>query len=228
MNNRLTVLQRCIICVMSIGIRPFVVIKHIIVKLNWPTKVLEKIAMSKNIQTRMTGNPNFPLPYPANVCTLTQLGTDIVAVDTAQANVKAGVKGASQDRNEKQRTVKLDLESIKYMVQIKSDGSPATAESMILTTGFDFKVATFRQKQQLGVKRTNVSGAYILLADGGGEHEWQITMDKVNIITLPATSAAHTLASGLTLLKTYYQRNRKVGKKGAVNDWSAWFEFNVI
>ena len=99
---------------------------------------------------------------------------------------------------------------------------------MIPTTGFDFKVVNFRQKQKLGVRRTEVSGAYILLADGRGEHEWQLSPDKVNITYLPATSAAHTLVTGLTLFKTYYQRNRKVGKKGVVNDWSDWFEFIAV
>ena len=201
------------------------VIKHIVVKLKWPAKVQEKIAKSKDIPDQADGESQFPAPYPANVCTLAQLGTDITAVDTAQNNVKARVVGAVQDRNEKQRTVKLDLESIMFMVQIKADANPATAESIIPTTGFDYKSSSLRQKQQLGVRRTAVNGAYILLADGRGEHEWQLSPDKVNITYLPATSAAHTLVTGLTLLKTYYQRNRKVGKKGQVYDWSEWFEF---
>jgi hypothetical protein len=124
--------------------------------------------------------------------------------------------------------VKTDLESIKYMVQIKGDNNPANAESMINGTGFDYKTTSLKQKQQIGVKRTNVSGTYILLADGGGEHEWQITTDKINITTLPATSTAHTLVSELTVKQTYYQRNRKVGRKGVMYDWSSWFEFVAI
>jgi hypothetical protein len=227
MKTKLTVLQRCIICIMSIGVRPLVVIRHLVVKLNWPTTVNGKIEKSKNILTKTTGNPNLPSPYPTNVCSLTQLGNDIAAVDTAQNNVNARVVGAVQDRNAKHRTVKLDLESIMFMVQIKANANPANAIAMILTTGFDYKVVNIKQKQQLGVRRTDVSGAYILLADGGGQHEWQLSPDKVNITNLPATSAAHALVTGLTLFKTYYQRNRKVGKKGVVNDWSAWYEFTV-
>jgi hypothetical protein len=227
MNNRLTVLQRCIICVMSLVVRPIVVIRHLVVKLKWPSKVLDKIAKSKNIQTKMTGNVNFPLPYPSNVCTLAQLGTDIAAVDTAQNNVKAGVKGAAQDRNAKQRTVKLDLQSVMTMVQLKADSDPANAENIILTTGFDFKVTTFRQKQQAGVKRTAVSGVYILLGEGGGEHEWQLSIDMVNMIYVQPTSSAHTLSPVLTLKQTYYMRSRKIGKKGEQFQWTPWFEFIV-
>lgn len=228
MKTKLTVLQRCIIVIMAIGIRPFVVIKHIVVKLKWPTKVQDKIVKSKDIQIKMTGNPNFPTPYPTNVCTLAQLGTDITAVDTAEVNVKAGVKGAVQDRNSKQRTVKLDLDSIRCMVQIKADSMPANAESMITGTGFDYKLTNYRQKQQLGVKRTKVGGVYIFLAEGKGQHEWQLSTDKSNITYLPATSAAHTLSPVLALKQTYYMRNRKVGKKGVVYDWSAWFEFIAV
>jgi hypothetical protein len=227
MKTTISVLGKCIIIIMSIAVKPITVIKHIIVTLNWPRKILERIDKPKVIQSKMTGNPNFPLPYPSNVVSLSQLGTDIAAVDAAQTNVKNGVKGAVQDRNTKIKKVKADLETMKSMVQIKSDSDPENAESMIAGTGFDYKAAFFRQKQQLGVRRTNVSGAYILLAEGGGDHEWQITNDKINITTLPATSAAHTLATGLILKQTYYQRNRKVGKKGIVNDWSPWFEFIV-
>jgi hypothetical protein len=228
MKEKKSLLIRCIIFILSAGTRPIVVIRHIIVKLEWPTTVLEKIAKAKEIQSKLTGNPNFPLPYPTNVVSLAQLGTDIAAVDTAQNNVNNGLKGAVQDRNAKLRIVKTDLESIKYMVQIKGDNNPANAESMINGTGFDYKASSIRQKQQLGVKRTSVSGSYILLADGKGEHEWQITEDKINITSLPATSTAHTLATGLTLYKTYYQRNRKVGKNGVMYDWSSWFEFVAI
>jgi hypothetical protein len=171
MKTKLTVLQRCIIVILAIGSRPIVVIKHIVVTLKWPRKVLDKIAKPKEIQTKMNGNPNFPVPYPANVCSPAQLNTDIAAVDTAQANVKNGVKGAVQDRNAKMKKTKADLESMKTMVQLKADSDPANAESMVTGTGFDYKKVFIRQKQKLGVKRSNVSGVYILLAEGSGEHE---------------------------------------------------------
>jgi hypothetical protein len=227
MEKKSSLLIRCIICILSAGTRPIVVIRHIIVILKWPKKVLDRIAKPKEIQAKLTGNTNFPLPYPVNVVSLAQLGTDIIAVDTAQTNVRNGVKGAVQDRNAKMKIVKTDLESIKSMVQIKADSNPANAESMITGTGYDYKKVFIRQKQQLGVKRTAVSGSYMLIADGGGEHEWQISTDKINITNLPATSTAHTLVTDLTVKQTYYQRNRKVGKKGVVYDWSPWLEFIV-
>ena len=227
MKTKLTVLQKCIIVILAVGTRPIVVIKHIVVTLKWPTKVLNKIAKPKEILTKMTGNTNFPVPYPANVCSLTQLGTDITAVDNAQTNVKNGIKGAVQDRNAKMKKTKADSESIRSMVQLKADSDPANAESMVTGAGFDYKKVFIKQRQQHGVKRSNVSGVYVLLADGCGEHEWQITSDKVNITTLPATSTAHTLSPELTLKQTYYMRNRKVGKKGVVFDWSPWLEFIV-
>ena len=228
MKTKLTVLQRCIICIMSIGVRPIVVIRHIVVKLKWPTTVNGKIEKSKNILTKTTGNPNLPSPYPTNVCSLAQLGTDIAAVDTAQANVNARVIGAPQDRNSKQRTVKLDLESMMSMVQIKADANPANAENIILSFGFDFKVVVFKQRQKAGAKRTTVIGVYMLLGEGGGEHEWQLSADKINMIYVAPTSAAHTLSPVLTLKQTYYMRSRKIGTKGVVFEWTPWFEFTVI
>lgn len=228
MKTKLSLLTRCIIVVLSVGTKPIVVIKHIIVVLKWPVKVLDKIAKPKIIQNKLTGNINFPAPYPANVTTLAQLGTDIAAVDAAQINVKNGVRGAVQDRNTKIRIVKKDIDSIKSMVQIKADSDPANAESIVTGSGYDYKKIFIKQKQQNSVKRTAISGSYILLADGTGEHEWQITIDKVNIITLPATSTAHTLVANLTVKQTYFQRNRKIGKRGEVFDWSPWIEFFVL
>jgi len=228
MKKRPSLLTRCIIVIMSVGTRPLIVIKHIIVTLKWPTKIEAKIAKPKDIQNKLTGNANFSVPYPTNITSLVQLGTDIASVDAAQLKVKAGIKGSVQDRNAKIKIVKRDLESIKTMVQIKADSDPANAESMVTGTGFDYKKISNRQKQQNSVKRTDVSGTYVLLAEGRGEHEWQITSDKINITTLPATSTAHTSVSGLTVKQTYFQRNRKVGKNGEVFDWSSWIEFIAI
>jgi hypothetical protein len=209
------------------GTKPIAVIRSIIVALKWPRKIPDRIAKSKEILAKLTGNPDFPVPYPSNVASLSQLESDIGDVDDAQTDVRNRVIGAVQDRNTKLDTVKLDLESIMYMVQIKADNDPENAEGMIKGAGFDYVFANHRQKQKLGVKSTNVSGSYILLAGEQGDHEWEITDDKINIKQLPATSAAHTLVTELTLFKTYYQRNRKIGTNGAVFDWSPWFEFTV-
>jgi hypothetical protein len=209
------------------GTSPIVVIRHIIVTLKWPRKIQDRIAKPKDILTKLTGNPDFTVPFPTNVVSLSQLASDIDDVDNAQIDVNNRVIGAVQDRNTKLDTVKRDLESIMYMIQIKADNDPENAESMIISAGFNYVFANHRQKQQLGVKRTNVSGSYILLASEQGDHEWEITDDKIDIKDLPATSTAHTLVTGLTLFKTYYQRNRKIGKNGVVFDWSPWFEFIV-
>lgn len=216
-----------IIVAMNTGTRPVVVIKRVIVTLKWPTLLLDKIEKPKDILAKLTGNVNFPPPYPSNICSLVQLTSDIDAVDAAQINVNNGVIGAVQDRNAKMDKVKRDLESIRTMIQIKADRDPENAESMILSTGFSYYYGNHRTKQQNGVKRTNVSGSYILLAEGMGEHEWQLTMDKINIINLPPTSNAQTLVTDLTIKQTYYQRNRKIGTKGRMFDWSPWFEFIV-
>jgi hypothetical protein len=212
---------------MSIGTKPAVIVRHIIVTLKWPRKILDRIAKPKEILAKLTGNLDFPLPYPSNVVSLSQLASDIDDVDKAQVDVKNGVIGAVQDRNVKLGIVKADLQSIKTMIQIKANSDPENAESMVKGTGFNYVYGNHGQKQQNGVKRTNVSGVYLLLAEGGGEHEWQLSPDKINIIYVQPTSTAHTLSPLLTLKQTYYLRSRKIGTKGVMFDWTPWFEFIV-
>ena len=61
-----------------------VTIKQVIAALNWPDDIAGKLRTAYKIQGGLTDNPDFPIPYPTDIVTLVQLGTDIQGVEAAQ------------------------------------------------------------------------------------------------------------------------------------------------
>jgi hypothetical protein len=207
--------------------KPKVIIKHIIAVLNMPTLIGDKIIKAQFIQSKLTGNASFPVPYPSNIVTLAQLGLDITALVSAQTAVQNKAPGASDARNVAFNTVLSDLRNIMTMVQSKADSQPANSETIIQGAGYDVKQTAIKQKQQNGANNTSVSGTVLLTADGAGAHEWQQSKDEIAIINLPATSAAHTLVSALIPGAVWFFRNRKIAKKGEAFDWSDWMRLLI-
>jgi hypothetical protein len=207
--------------------KPKVIIKHIIAVLNVPRTIGDKIIKAQFIQSKLTGNANFTVPYPANIVTLVQLGLDITALVNAQTAVQNKAPGASDARNAALNTVLADLRNMMTMVQSKADSSPANSETIIQGAGYDVKQTAIKQKQQNAAKNTNVSGTALITADATGAHEWQQSKDQIAIITLPSTSTAHTLVSGLIPGNIWFFRNRKIAKKGQAFDWSDWMKLMI-
>jgi hypothetical protein len=89
-----------------------VLVKHILAVLKMPAKIGDKIIKAQFIQSKLTGNANFPVPYPANIVALAQLGTDITALVTAQIAAQSRTVGSSDARDAALNTVLIDLRSI--------------------------------------------------------------------------------------------------------------------
>ena len=203
------------------------IIHHLIAVLKMPSKWPDRILRAQTVQTKLTGNPTFPIgSWPANIVTLAQLGIDITTFINAENAVKART-GSTADRNVAFSTVKKDLENIMTMVQVKADANPATAASIITNAGYFVKTVKLKQKQVNDALNTQVSGTVLLTADAGGHHEWQMSKDMVTIINLPATSTAHTLVPNLNPGDIWWFRNKRVNTKKTTYNWSPWVQLRV-
>ena len=207
--------------------KPKTVVKHILAVLKMPKAIGDKIIKAQFVQQKLTGNANFPLPYPTNIPTLAQLGLDINALVAAQTAVKSRTAGADDARNAALTLVVADLRGIIPMVQAAADKIPANAETIIPGAGYDVKKVSPHQKQGDAVKEGKVSGSVILTASGGGGHEWQMSKDLIAITNLPSTSGAKTTMSGLTPGDVWYVRNRPILKKAELGNYSLWIKFMV-
>ncbi|MBI4944932.1 MAG: hypothetical protein HY840_00865 [Bacteroidetes bacterium] len=207
--------------------KPKTPIRHILAVLNMPKPIGDKIVKAQFIQKSLTGNSSFPVPYPANIISLAQLGTDIAALVAAETNSRAHTAGTADARNAVLQTVIADLRNIMSMVQAAADKLPATAENIILGAGYDVKKVSPRQKQDDEATEGDVSGTVLLTASGGGAHEWQMSKDQLAITNLPATTTAHTTVENLIPGDIFYFRNRPILKNGRMGNWCDWIKFMI-
>ena len=204
-----------------------VVIRHIIVKLDWPDDIPGRLSLGKKILSKITGNSNFPVStWPSIITSLAQLTTDVNAFDAAETAQKSKT-GTVTARDIAMNATHSDLRSIKVLVQAKCDANPINAEDIALGAGYDIKVVVIKQQQQNSVQDTEVPGTILATADGTGYHMWQITQDQKTITTLDSTSTAHTLIPNLTSGATYYVRSKKIATKKKTYAWGAWMEIKV-
>jgi hypothetical protein len=207
--------------------KPKTPVKHILSVLKMPMKISDKIVKAQFIQKSLTGNANFPVPYPSNIVSLAQLDTDIAAMVTTHTNARSKTVGTADVRNASLSVLLNDLRSIMQMVQAVADKTPATAETIIIGAGYDVKKTAVKQKQNDAARTGKVSGDVIITAKGAGPHEWQMSKDKVSIINLDATSGAKTTVNDLTPGDVWYFRSRPILKKGIKGDWSDWIIIRV-
>src|ERR1035441_1940895 len=144
--------------------KPKTPIKHILAVLKMPKKIGDKIVKAQFVQKSLSNNPNFPLPYPATIPSLAQIGIDITALVTAETAVQVHTAGTAGARNAAMQTVLADLRAVLPMIQVAADKNPANSENIILGAGYDVKKVSPRQKQLDAVKEGKVSGSVILTA----------------------------------------------------------------
>ncbi len=196
--------------------------------LNMPNKIGDKIIRAQSIQTKLTGNANFPVgSWPANIVSLTQFGTDVTTLVTTETAVvnKTGTVAA---RNAALTVVLTDLRALKTMVQVKADANPANAANIIISAGFIVVTRSNHSKRQNQALNTEVLGTVLLTADKGGHHEWQMSKDGgTTIVNLPATTTSITKVTGLNPGDVWYFRNRKVNTKKTTYNWSTWLKLII-
>lgn len=192
--------------------------------MKWPVKLLAKIQYGRDIFNDMNGKPRFA----ASQGKLNKLNTDQTALENIQNGLKMKPPTHTTDeRNAALVLTKADCESLRNDVQDLADADPKNAETIINDSGFKIGIKTIKQKQQDGAKDDKATGDVILLAAGAGGHEWQISQNKRDITTLPSTSGAKTRVHDLPQGSIWFQRNRKILKRGKTGEWSDWKKFVV-
>ena len=192
-----------------------------------PEKIGDKIIRAQAIQSKLTGNANFPVAsWPTNIVSLTQYGNDVTALvnaETAAIN-KTGTVAA---RNAALAIVLTDLRALKSMVQVKADANPSNAANIILSAGFAVITRNSKTKRENEALNTQVVGTVLLTADKAGHHEWQMSKDMVTIINLPTTTTSTTQVTGLNPGDVWYFRNHKVNTKKTTYNWSPWIKLII-
>jgi hypothetical protein len=202
-----------------------VVIKRVIATLPWDNLTYsEQLVSTKHIDVQMTGNTDFPLPWPANVTSLATLETDIGTFDDNIVAAKTRAKGTSEAEELSSKKAHKDLLSIMRMVQTKMDDKPEEALRICTDAGFGNKSRATRGKRKREAKPGNIPGSLIVTDEGAGKRQWQQSPDEGKAIThLDPTTGGKTTATGLTSLQFYWFRCRLVLTKGRYGDWTPWF-----
>jgi hypothetical protein len=204
-----------------------IIIHHLIATLKMPSKWADRILRAQTIQTKLTGNTNFPVgSWPANIVTLAQLGIDITAFIAAQSAVTSKT-GTTAARDAAFLVVKNDLEALKGMVQVKADANIPTAATIITGAGYFVKKSKVTVKKQNDALNTEISGTVLLTSDAAGHHQWEMSKDMVTIIPLPPTSTSHTLVPGLNPGDVWWFRNKRIDTKKTTYNWSPWVQLRV-
>jgi hypothetical protein len=202
-----------------------VVVKKVIPVLTWDTLTYAKrLNMAKFILLKMTGNTDFPSPWPVNVVLLHYLEIDIQAFDDALVESKTRAKGTAETLEKTCHKVYKDLRTIQSMLQLMLDLDPEDAERMCADAGFDRKSMATRAKRKREVQKGNESGSLIITDEGPGMRQWQMSADGgVTSSDLPPTTGGITSVSGLAPDKDYVFRCRLVNTKNRYGDWTSWF-----
>jgi hypothetical protein len=200
--------------------KPKTITKRILVAPKLPKRINDYLTYAKSIVKAMTGNPNFPLPFPVNVVPIATLSADIQTLDTAETASKTKAKGTADTRNAAKVVVDSDLHSLVGYVQSVADKTSAQSEAIILSAGMNVKKSGAHSKPDFVAKNDKVSGTVLLSAKGSGGHEWQQSTDGINWTNLPATAGAKTKVTGLTSVTKMYFRSRAILRKGQQGAWS--------
>jgi hypothetical protein len=202
-------------------------IHHNIAVLKMPKKIGDKIIKAQYILSKLTGNANFPTPYPAGTVSLAQLASDITALVNAETAAQTRAAGTAAARDLALAIVMADLRNLLLMVQQKADANVPNSQNIILGAGYDVKKAKTAVKKINGAFNTQVLGTVLVTSDAAGHHEWQMSKDQVAITNLPATSTSHTTVANLTTGDVWYFRNRKVNTKKTTYNWCQWIKLVI-
>lgn len=183
-------------------------------------------AQAQRIVTAMTGNLQFPEPWPSKVPTLAQITADLTEFCSAYAATAGGDRGLIAARSRARATLANDLQQLGRYVEMMADGDGA----MLAASGFDLrsrKAPSLVQTplpppQNLRLKRGEVSGlliARVTKLPRAGSYDVQVTTADPTVESNWSGAGVYTQCrrielSGLTPLKTYSVRVRGVSSAG--------------
>ncbi|MEI8203500.1 MAG: hypothetical protein WCH34_10840 [Bacteroidota bacterium] len=208
---------------MPVGRRMRVVIKHPKAVLKWGISNPKRLIKARLIISKLTGNTDFPVPYPDDVVALATLVTDTGIYDTKIVIAKTRVSGSSEAMQVAQNTVHLDLESIMSMVQRKMDANPDRALQICANAGFDSKLEGNRGKRKAGCEKDTEPGTMIIYGEGEGQHDWQESINAgETFYFLASTTGGIKHVDNLISKKRYWWRSRRVYPNEKYGDWTEW------
>ena len=185
------------------------------------------MARAKTIFGKLTGNTDFPLPWPINITTLAELQPLIDTADAALTAAKTRAEGTAEALKTAMWQLHLALINIMGMVQTAMYDDVINAETICLGAGYNVKRETSHGPRKDTATSTQ-EGLVELGGAGAGPHQWQQSSDGgITIIALDPTRGGKTSVPGLVSNSTHWFRNRQVLSKGQYGEWSNWIPVRV-
>lgn len=210
----------------TIILLPLTVIRRVIAVLNFPTDIDDFITYANAIHGSMAGNALFAALAAKLATLLTDIGNLVTAHNGTKTNPPTFT---TADRDGRLLIVQNDLRSLKMDVQSLADATPADAEEIIVAAGMKVKQQGAINKQDFVVKDGKVSGSAKLLAKGKrirSAHDWAMSLDGTNWISITPTLASATEISGQTPGSILDFRHRAILKDGPT-DWDEFYNFVI-
>ncbi len=190
------------------------------------------LAKAELISTSLTGNPHFPLPWPAVVTDPAALATTFANYQALAYAAESGDKAKLAARNAARLDLTTKLKKIAGYLELIADGNLAVLES----TGYDLahdtahgtESSTLPAPADLQVERGPLSGALsvrVRALKGAGSYEVQAAVGDPAVAAnwKPAAlskTATHIELKGLAPGTVYHVRVRGIGGAGP----GAWAE----
>jgi hypothetical protein len=170
---------------------------------------------------KLTGNSDFPTPWPLNIVSLTDYNDSIEDLGKKNVARQTNVKGSAQALDDAVKKVRSDTANIMTMVQNAMRAKPLEAIRICTDAGFEHKKLTARGPRPNSARPTTQKGELLVEFEGGGQMHIQISMDKGETwTTCDPTSCGSVLLKNLESNRLHYFRGRKVLSKGAYGDWT--------
>ena len=195
--------------------------------LKMPTTWGDRLLRVQNIQSKLINNSYIPTGWSSYGLTQAQFDLDIATFIDAEVNVKAKMPGAVGLRNAAFKKLMEDLRCIRAMVQGAAYANPEIDTAIIASCGFFVIPKHGRPFRRNAAFNTQVSGNVVMTADGGGAHEWEMSLDMINNTRLPATTTSKTIITELMPGTVYYFRTKKFDTKRIIYNWSPWIRLMV-
>ena len=191
--------------------------KQVIAVLKLPAAISEFIQFVKAIIKAMAGNATFE----ALTDKVSALNAKLSALERAETACRTKPPtGTTTTRDLALEQVKADLLNLRYEVQLIANNDAENAVEIIESAGMWVKKTNVHQKQKNTAENGILEGSVDLTAEGNGPHEWRMSTDEIQWITLDATLNSKTTITNLNLGVVYYFRNRRIKGADEPNEWS--------
>jgi hypothetical protein len=182
--------------------------------------IIQKIARIRLIITKMTGNPYFTSPNP----TLAVVATATNNLEAAEIKAKTGGKEDTANMYDKEEILDQLVKQLSVYVESVANNNPATAETVILSSGFEIKSKGTREVLYFTVVPTGNPGEVRLQIKAGNRvvYEFQISIDitnEANWHTFNIGTRSRIVKGELAPNTRYYFRARTLGSTGP-SEWS--------